>query len=182
VELSDQIDQAQYYIFKGRVFMAGRTKRILMLISMGILLITIIVILFIPKDTNSSKELIKRAIEIAIVSGEIPDYGLIKDKKNIIISSENIDANSLPELLNIQLTVLSPAEIKEKANKEGDFLYIRFKEISINASSATISIDNTWAVQDNSKKAYLSGGGMTINFHKFLGKWKEDELRESWIS
>lgn len=161
--------------------MRGRTRKVLILTSIVIILGVISLILFKPKDPNASKELIKRVIEISVVSGELPDYKLIKDKGNIIISSENIDPNLLPELSNIKLTVLSPTEIKKKANKEGDFLYLKFSEIHINNWNASITLDNTWAVPDNSTMGYLSGGGMTIKFHNFFGRWVEDKSREKWI-
>lgn len=157
--------------------MRKKAKGKIILTAIAIMLVTIIFISFNNKDENPRQELISRVIEIALVSGEIPDYNLIKDKKNIIISSENIDPNLLPELPDIKLTVLSPEEIKEKASKEGDFLYISFKSIIINDSDASLSINNTWAVQDNSKVIYLSGGGMTLKFHKFFGRWKEDKIR-----
>lgn len=131
---------------------------------------------------NEEEELVKRVIEIAVVSGKIPDYNLIKDKKNIIISSENIESNLLGVLAGMKFTILTPLEIKEKANKEGDFLYLKFKKIDINIMKATISIDNNWAVDNKSKVSYLSGGGMTITFHKRFGKWIEDTTREMWIS
>lgn len=136
------------------------------------------------KSTNESpdKQLIKRVLEIAVVSGEIPDYNLLKDKKNIIISTENINPSLLPEFPSVKLIALSSSEIKEKANREGDFLYLRFKSIYFTSTRAIISLDNIWAVADNSKKGYLSGGGMAITFHRFFGRWIEDKSRMNWIS
>ena len=84
-------------------------------------------------------------------------------------------------LSDIKLTVLSPTEIKEKANKEGKFLYIRFKEISINDWNASLSIDNTWAVEDSNKVGVLSGGGMTIKFYNLFGKWIQKKS-VMWVS
>ena len=113
--------------------MRGKTKINVILTSiMVILLVLISFITFKPENTNSNKALVKRVIETAVVYGQIPDYSLIKDKKNIIISSKIIDSNLLPVLPNIKLIVLSPTEIKKKANKEGDFLYLNFRKIDIN--------------------------------------------------
>jgi hypothetical protein len=162
--------------------MRGKTKRNLIITSLMIILVLISFVAFKPKNANSNKELVKRVIETAVVYGKIPDYTLIKDKKNIIISSEIIDSNLLPVLPNIKLTVLNPAEIKKKANKEGDFLYLKFRKIDINNWNAILTLDNTWAVPDNSKVGYLSGGGMTIKFYNLFGKWVQKESIEMWIS
>ena len=167
---------------KGRGRNVGRMRKIFILTSIVIILGVISLILFKPKETNISKELIKRVIEIAVVSGELPDYKLIKDKENIIISSENIDPKLLPKLLNVKFTVLNPTDIKKKANKEGDFLYLKFRKIDINNWNARLTLDSIWAVPDNSTVAYLSGGGMTIKFHNFFGRWFEDKSREKWIA
>jgi hypothetical protein len=145
--------------------------------------LVLVVILFISfKTDNSNKDLVRRVIEIAVVSGEIPDYNLIKDQKNIVISSENLDPMLLSELKDIKLVVLTPEEIREKANKEGEFLYLRFTNIDIKISRASLALDNTWAAPDNSQKGYTSGGGMTITFHRFLGRWIEDKTRQNWIA
>lgn len=105
---------------------------------------------YFQKNANSNKKLVKRVIETAVVYGQIPDYSLIKDKKNIIISSEIIDSNLLPVLPNIKLIVLSHTEIKKKSNKEGDFLYLRFRKIDIENWNARLTLDNTWAVSEKS--------------------------------
>ena len=157
-------------------------KKFLMLVLIAIVVLAASLLPLKTKDTNLNEELIKRVIEIAVVSGKIPDYNLIKDKNNIIISSENIESTLSGVLSGMNYTILTPLEIKGKANKEGDFLYLKFKKIDINIMKATISIDNTWSLGNNSKFSYLSGGGMTITFHKRFGKWIEDTTREMWIS
>lgn len=162
--------------------MRGKTKRNLILTSIMIVLLFISFVTFKSGNDNSNKELVKRVVETAIVYGKIPDYSLIKDKKNIIISSEVIDINHLPVLPNIKLIILSPIEIKEKANKEGDFLYLKFRKVDINNLNAELTLDNTWAVSDNSKVDYLSGGGMTMKFYNLLGNWVQKKSIEMWKS
>ena len=162
--------------------MRGKTKINLILTSITIILVLISFVTFKPENVNLNKELVKRVIETAVVYGQIPDYSLIKDKKNIIISSKIIDSNLLPVLPNIKLIVLSPTEIKKKANKEGDFLYFIFRKIDINNWNAKLTLDNTWAVSDNSKGDYLSGGGMTIKFYNLFGKWFQKKSNEMWTS
>jgi hypothetical protein len=91
-------------------------KKILILL-MALVLAVILFISF--KTDNSSKDLIRRVIEIAVVSGEIPDYNLIKDQKNIVISPEKLDPMLLPELKGIKLIVLTPEEIREGLIRKG---------------------------------------------------------------
>ncbi|WP_315113187.1 hypothetical protein [Clostridium intestinale] len=152
------------------------------LITIVIILVTLTFIFFYKKDTNSKEELINKAINIALENGDLPDYDFVKNYENIIVSSENLDNEILPEVLSKKLIVMTPYEIKEKANKEGDFLYLTFKNISIDNQNASIVIENTWAISDNSKETYLSGGGIKVKFHKSFGAWKENSTREVWLS
>lgn len=159
----------------------GNRKRGL-LITIFIILVTLAFIFFYKRDTNSKEELIGKTIKIALENGELPDYNIVKNYENIIVSSENLDNKNLTEVLKQKLIVMTPYEIKEKANKEGDFLYLTFKDISIDNQNASIEIENTWAISDNSKETYLSGGGIKVKFYKSFGTWKENSTREVWLS
>jgi len=159
----------------------GNRKRGL-LITIVIILVTLTFIFFYKKDTNSKEELINKAINIALENGDLPDYDFVKNYENIIVSSENLDNEILPEVLSKKLIVMTPYEIKEKANKEGDFLYLNFKNISIDNQNASIEIENTWAISDSSKETYLSGSGIKVKFHKIFGIWKENSTKEVWLS
>lgn len=152
------------------------------LITIVIILVTLTFILFYKRDSNSKEELIGKTIKIALENGELPDYNIVKNYENIIVSSENLDNKDLTEVLKQKLIVMTPYEIKEKANKEGDFLYLTFKDISIDNQNASIEIENTWAISDSSKETYLSGGGIKVKFHKSFGTWKENSTREVWLS
>jgi hypothetical protein len=136
-----------------------------------------------PNITNSSRKIIvKRTLEIALVEKKLPDYELINKEDSIILSSENIDPETIPEIPGINLIVLSPESIQEKANNEGDFLYLRFSTLKIRFIQSSVSLENSWAKAVNSKKGYLSGGGFTIWFFNVLGNWINGPFITLWIS
>lgn len=148
-------------------------------------IIVVVVLTAIPNLTRqSSKEVITRTLEFALVNKQLPDYNILLEKSNnnIVLSTENIDTSWIPQLPGISITVLSPSAIPEKANKDGEFLYLRFKKIEIGNLTATISLDNTWISQKNENVGHLSGGGFTLKFYNVLGNWVESPMIESWIS
>jgi NACalpha-BTF3-like transcription factor len=127
-------------------------------------------------------ELIRLTLERALIDQEIPDYGLIEDPENIVLSTENIDPELVPELEGVNLEVLTPEEIQQKANEEGDFLHLRFDEITVeSADKVIVSLSNSWAVAEDSETGYLSGGGFTIEYTRDGEGWS-GEVTTTWIS
>ncbi|MFW6096664.1 MAG: hypothetical protein ACOC9Z_01240 [Chloroflexota bacterium] len=128
-------------------------------------------------------ELIGLTLERALVDQEIPDYALLADQEQLVLSTENIDPALVPEIPDVTLALLTPEEIQELADAEGDFLYLRFQELEgESADKAVVSLANTWAVAADSDMAYLSGGGFTIEYSRDdAGAWTGD-VTESWIS
>ncbi|HZD10992.1 MAG TPA: hypothetical protein VE553_06590 [Candidatus Binatia bacterium] len=127
-------------------------------------------------------ELMRLTLERALIAKEIPDYGLLQDPSQMVLSTEKIDPELVPEIEGVTLELLTPEEIQERADTQGDFLYLRFD--SLEASSpqkATVALSNTWAVGADSDVAYLSGGGFTIEYIKGSQGW-EGEITEMWIS
>jgi hypothetical protein len=128
-------------------------------------------------------ELIRLTLEQALVAQEIPDYGLLTSGRDeIVLSTENMDTALVPELPGVNLVVLSPEEIQAKANEEGDFLYLTFREITaVSATKARVSLDNVWMTAEDSEMMYLSGGGFVIEYSKTAAGW-QGEVTEMWIS
>lgn len=132
-----------------------------------------------PEDRAA---LIRLTLERALVEQEIPDYGLLPDPNNVVLSSENIDASLVPELAGTSFVVMSPEEIQEKANEEGDFLFLRFDDIAVeSADKVTVRLSNAWAVAADSGTGYLSGGGFAIEYTRGSDGWS-GEITEAWIS
>jgi len=134
-----------------------------------------------PEERDEA-ELIRLTLERALVAKEIPDYKLIRDKGNIVLSTENIDLRLVPTIPGVNLILLTPEQIQRKADQEGDFLYLRFRELNIQSpENAVVKLDNFWAVGRNSPHMYLSGGGFAIFYSKASGEWR-GEVAYMWIS
>ena len=126
-------------------------------------------------------DIIRLSLQWALVDKKISDYALLEDPQNVVISSENIDGTLLP-IPGVNLILLDPQAIQKKANQEGDFLYLVFKQVEVNGSSAEVSLENTWAVGKDTRRGYLSGGGARIAFDKKSGGWVLREILSFWIS
>jgi PBP1b-binding outer membrane lipoprotein LpoB len=138
-----------------------------------------------PKQEEADKQIIAQmSLEWAVLDKNIPDYNIIKYKNHFVLSTRNIDKSYNFSLENITITILTPEEIKQKSEAEGDFLYFEFEKIDISSSGATVKLNNIWAQNETSRKtmAYLSGGGATIPFTKEGDKWVRQDVTETWIS
>ena len=127
-------------------------------------------------------ELLRLTLVRALVDQEIPDYALLADQGQIILSTENIDPALLPELDGVDLVTMTPAEIQAKADADGDFPYLRFQGFTaVSTDEVNVSLGSTWAIGADSDMLYLSGGGFTIHYTRTSDGWN-GEVTESWIS
>ena len=125
------------------------------------------------------------SLEWGILDKNIPDYNLIKDTDHIIVSTKNINKNYNFSNENISFIILTPEEIQQKSNIEGDFLYLEFHMIEINDNNATVILNNNWALSEETREnslALLSGGGAKIPFKKEMGKWLRQNVTEIWMA
>lgn len=127
-------------------------------------------------------QLIRLTLERALLAKEIPDYELLANQGDIILSLKNIDPSLVPALPGVHLITMTPEEIQTRANNEGDFLYLEFQEIVASSPDrVSISLNNGWAAAEDSKTGYLSGGGFVIEFVKEGDVWS-GEVVGIWIS
>ena len=128
-------------------------------------------------------ELIRLTLERAVVDQEIPDFQLLTEGRDeIVLSTENVDPELVPELEGVNLVLLSPEEIQAKANEEGDFLYLHFQMVDVQSETeVTVALNNIWAIAEDSDTMYLSGGGFKIEYTKTADGWT-GEVTELWIS
>ena len=139
---------------------------------------------YLQGNNDDRQTLAQISLEWAILDKNIPDYNLIKDKNSIILSTRNINKSYIFSLKDITIIILTPEEIKQKSEEDGDFLYFEFGMIDIQGTDATVKLGNIWAQSEKSRKkiAYLSGGGATIPFMKQGDKWIRKNVTEIWIS
>jgi len=116
------------------------------------------------------------------VDGGLSDFALVKDPVNLIVSNANLPDKSELKLTGRTLTVLSPQQIQERANKEGDFLYFRFGAFIGYKDRARVTVGLVWAVSSQSESQYLSGGGATLKFERRDGKWTLLPVTNRWMS
>jgi len=127
-------------------------------------------------------DLLRLTLERALVDQEIPDYALLADQAEIVLSTENINPALLPELGGVELVTMSPAEIQAKADAEGDFPYLQFQGFTaVSHDEVNVSLGSSWAIAADSDMIYLSGGGFTINYTRTANGWT-GEVTEAWIS
>jgi hypothetical protein len=137
-------------------------------------------------DPNNLTAADKRVLaEMALqwaVDGGISDFKLVKDPENLIVSEANLSNKMELKLPDRVITVLSPSNVQERADKEGDFLYFRFGPFIGYRDTARLTITLVWAVSSRSEAQYLSGGGATLKFERREGKWTMLPVTNRWIS
>ena len=118
-------------------------------------------------------ELIKLTLERAIVDKEIPDYESIKDKRTIVLSTENIRKELVPRIKGVKIIVFNADKIQDKANKEGIFSYLRFRRLNLqNSENAVVELWVVKAMPKNSNLGPTIGGGFTLFYKKVSGHWE----------
>jgi hypothetical protein len=134
------------------------------------------------KLTEADKlAVIRQSLKTTISRKEIPDYNLLKNKKNIVLSTDNIPFNTGLKLKGFGISLLSNDQIQSKADLEGDFLLLRFGEIRANGNKIFVVLTNTWTIGKSSNKMYLSGGGIFLEYHKVKNNWIGRSVG-GWIS
>lgn len=126
---------------------------------------------------NDKQEIIRMLFETSIIKQQIPDYNLILDKSNIVISYENIEKSELPTIEGVTFELVTPKQIQQKAKREGDFMHLKISTIQQDGESYFVTINNLWVYQ----MRHLSGGGFEVKYTKKNGVW-EEKILKMWIS
>lgn len=145
-----------------------------------------------PVSKKDKQALAQAAFKWAIIDKNIPDFQLIKDPANLIVSTQGISDDFQFTFKGFNVTILTPEEIQKKADKDGDFLYIKFASsaggedaFQVTENEAAVSVNIRWAQSSESKKKgslYLSGGGAELHFKKKGKTWVFDRVGKIWIS
>lgn len=128
---------------------------------------------------EDKSEVIRLTLDYALVKKSIPDHNFIKDPKNVPISTKNISANLLPKLDGINLVLLTPDEIEQRAEEDGSYFYfLEFEEIRGEGETISVTINHNPKYAKKPKiKAF--GGIVKIKYRKQDGKWKGEVT--SWV-
>jgi len=131
--------------------------------------------------SEPEKEVVRETLRIALVEGKVPDYEMILENDPIVVSSESL-GNYNPVLEGFSFLILTPEEIEDRLLTKGNYLYLRFKRITMfSEDSAVVELDNRWVRGVWGGVGYLSGGGFTVYLNRVDGGW-EHEVVSMWIS
>ncbi len=131
--------------------------------------------------SEPEKEVVRETLRIALVEAEIPDSTMILENDPIVVSSENL-GNYNPELEGFSFLVLTPEDIEDRLLTKGNYLYLRFKRITMfNDDIAVVELDNRWVRGVYGGVGYLSGGGFTIYLNRVGDGWEHD-VASMWIA
>lgn len=133
--------------------------------------------------SSDRQEIVRKTLELALISQEIPDYELLTASGNeIVLSTEHIESVDIREIEGYRFILLSPEQVQAKANSAGDFLYLSFNSIEpVSSEKVEVSFGSGWAVAEDSSTGYLSGGGFELVFTHSSNGWTS-EIVAVWIS
>lgn len=102
--------------------------------------------------------IVYETLKMSLVDEQIPDHNLLThNSSKIVLSNWLIEDLDVPRRIgSYRISLMSPDEIEEKAEAEGDFQYLQFTRFDVNPNDIMVEI-NTVGVFD-------AGGGMTIQF------------------
>jgi len=130
-------------------------------------------------------EIIRFMLDEAITQKKIPSYPQLTVKKRVILSTDNVAAGESPTLPGVQLLLLSPAQIQDRANHEGDLMYLMFQKIELRGSCVAVTLLNVWAdgtsTIETGPKTFMGEGCIQYVFTKRNGVWK-GEFITGWIT
>jgi hypothetical protein len=131
-------------------------------------------------------DLVRLALEWALVDKNVPDYGLLPDPQNTVLVLEGFETRIVPKLPDVNFTLLSGEEAQAKADAEGDFPYLRISLYQATDTKAEVEVATAMAVSKDSEIGYLVGGGCRLTAVKADGEWKlnmgEGAVMMCWIS
>lgn len=99
----------------------------------------------------------------------------------IILSTDNINPLWLSAEQKSKFNLMKQSDIQRRADETKDFVYLSFSKLNFKGNCVAVSLDNGWAVGENSGMGYLSGGGHTYEFRKIDGRWVGKHVI-GWIS
>ena len=101
----------------------------------------------------------------------LPDYGLLPDPTDVLISLDGLSADELPTLPGVILTALTGGELQKTADAEGSLLRLSLENVVIAGDTAELRISNWWLRGSTETRQFLSGGPCELRLRKTDGQW-----------
>ncbi len=106
-----------------------------------------------------------------IQSPESEIQSLIKNKKEIFLSTNNVKSSWIPKFSKFRIQLLDENAIQQLANRKGDFQYMEISREMVTGSCVAVAIGRNWAAKKNTGLLYLDGSLTFYEFTKISGKW-----------
>jgi len=142
----------------------------------------------ITKDWSSTlkeddkAEIVRQILErVFVVKDLLGPRFLLDQSKQIVLSTEQIKPGWISNYAQVEFILMDGQKITEKADKTGDFQYLRFSSFKTNGPCVAVTLIREWAVGKNSDHTYFGGGGHIYEFHKAGDKWV-GKFAGGWIS
>ena len=118
-------------------------------------------------------EIVRLALREAFVKKRIRNYELLTAGGGyVVIQAKDIKPDWVPALPGINLILMKPDEIQNKADSEGDFSYLYVLKFRVKGSCASLAFGDRWAASRDSQKDYSRmHSGTRYELRKRSGKW-----------
>jgi Carboxypeptidase regulatory-like domain len=134
------------------------------------------------RKANGTMEMDKAEVVRLTLTKAIDRLLTVEERKEgFILSTKNIKPKWIVNKSVVRIKLMSPGKIQQKADRHGDFLYMSFSEVRSTGGCIAVSVNHSWAVGNNSKISYVSGGGITYEYRKEAGRWIGKKVAE-WVS
>jgi hypothetical protein len=120
-------------------------------------------------------ELYRVTLERLLSNKKMSDYLSMKDTRNIVISTQDIDPSLIPKISGINITFMTPEEIKEKVTREGTFGFLYCYPLEAEGSRVQVTIMYRQDKKIAQNLYEPCCGALGITFHKKDGKWVEED-------
>jgi hypothetical protein len=127
------------------------------------------------RSTGDRAEIVKWMIEEALTAKKKSSDSTLASDKILVLSTKNIESSWVPIIPAYKILLLTPAEIQQKANRQGDYMYWQFDEIRVSGPCVAVSLSNLWADSTSSietgQRTLLGERLFNYVFRKQSGKW-----------
>ena len=91
------------------------------------------------------------------------------------LSKRNLDISLLPDIPNLQFVLVDPADIQDKAEREGTYWLFSFNPILIEETKVTVFLNYVPIWSSNAVAPDLVGGGAEMEFTRKDGIWTAEK-------
>lgn len=122
-------------------------------------------------SSESRRQVIRAALEWALIDENVPDHALLPDPTNILISLDDLSFEELLLLPGITLAALTEQELQDKADQDGSLMRLSLTNLQISGSKASVRVSNMWLSPSNESSGFLSGGYCDLELREKDGRW-----------